>query len=134
MKQRSLGVEIFGVLFICIGVLGFLVEGLRFYSAQLPSRLEVIEEYGRRGLYLLGMAAGIGVLRRRRWAHWLTLVLVPVNVGLIVIEVVVEALSLVRWETWCFFLLFLGWNGLVLGYFLRPGVRAQFQVKQQHSS
>lgn len=69
---------------------------------------------------LCNVISGIGLLRLKNWARWLTIVIMGISVVWLMIDVVARG-TLIRAIYGLIF------SGVVLWYFLRPSVKAQFQ-------
>ena len=131
MKKWSVGLTIFGVLFIIIGVLdGLELWVWKDYGSQFDS---IILRVGI-GLHILGVVAGFGLLRRAGWARWLSILLAGVWATCAVWKILgftsarnfrFSFLLTDVFETW--WLTTLVWSGIILWYFLRTSVKAQFQ-------
>ena len=121
MTKRSFGVTVFGVLFIVVGVFCFWL-GIKQYSIEhrhwTVDGLAVF--MARNVLNLFGVLAGAGMFMLRLWAYRTTLLLA---VGWVLVSVV----TLLTGATGVAFPIMWLWNGCILWYFLRPGVKAQFQ-------
>ena len=125
VKKRSAGVTIFGVLFICLGIYDLLLPfqtALYYYLQGAQSaavRLAVIGS-GK-------LISGIGILLLMGWGRHLILA-----VALFSIFWLVKDLVGLRWGVTQFSsivamqIIAIGWDGLILWYFLRPSVKAQF--------
>ena len=152
MKKRSVGVTILGVLFVLGGLLALLTPPLLRGLADLPQFTPEQQEQLRQALGgtkqilmtvsgVASLAAGIGLFLLQSWARVLTLVLAAVSMvqgawGFLSLLAtgghtagspdqpgggVIHALSLFVIACSVF-----GWNGLILWYFLRSSVKAQF--------
>ena len=150
MKKRSLGVTIFGILFIVCGVLTSLGT---VFTASAPKVLPTIstERRARMGperqqklvqaeafaaspwfgpyvafatvASLILFASGFGLLMLRSWAWWLTLAVSGISLLSSVAGLIIwKGVDLQPLRV-CFVL---SWNGLTIWYFLRPAVKAQF--------
>ena len=83
-------------------------------------------------LSLVTLIQGIGVLKLRQWAYWLTLLYTSIQVlvfikFLMVVMPMAKDYLVPQW--WVGSLVNIGRAGLTLWYFLRPSVKAQFVSK-----
>ena len=144
MAKRSRGVTVFGVLFIVFSVLALvslvatpsLLQNIR---GQLPENAQVridmtLAELSSRmplaiALSIGGLIAGIGLLLRQRWARLLAIVL---SIGALAMTAYQLATQGGLWTGREWVAVIVGtvpsavWNGLVIWYFLRPPVKAEF--------
>jgi hypothetical protein len=144
-RKRSAGVTAFGVLFIIFNVIGL----ISLFAA--PSMLQAIVDAGGATpelqaqadatraqlesglgaavtLGVLGFGAGIGLLLLQRWARALTLALAVISTVWTLVNVF-RAGPLPPGQEWMIVLGLvptIAWNGLVIWYFLRPNITAQF--------
>ena len=146
MKKRSVGVTVFAVLFIVGAVLALLslvttpkaiemaltTPGLAPETkTQMEATLHLFRS--RIGLIALqaigGLAAGVGLFMLLGWARWLTIILAGLSVIQVGISLVTQrglptgpgagmALAALVFS--------LAWSGLIIWFFLRPSVKAQF--------
>ena len=140
MKRRSWGVTLFGILFILSGAVGVLnsarklsVVSQKIQTVQTEQQSDL--RRGQRHLGLVLMASvvfliqGIGVLRLRRWARWLTLIYAAIQ-ALLFIKMLTVLMPMAKDylvpQWWVGSLVNIGQAGLTLWYFLRPSVKAQF--------
>ncbi len=148
MKQRSVGVTVFAVLFIIGGVLGLIsllatptllrsaIEAPRIETqaqTQLKTVLQTFES--RMGIsavqVLAGLAVGVGLLMLQIWAWWLLLALTGLNVILTLFGVATSG-ALATGGTSAVVTIFavvfsLAWSGLIAWFFTRPSVKVQFR-------
>ena len=117
MKQRFAGVTVFGALFIVVGLLFFLKC---FSKTSIVYRMAPIAM----GMGASHVVTGIGLLRRKGWSRWFAILLALLTLLLgtsMLADVVIEKLTPpLGWS------LRVVWGMVVLWYFLRPGVKAQF--------
>ena len=143
--KQPLGVKIFGALFLAFGMLGLwfkvtaLVHWLR--DPKLSSQLILAVCLLLLNL-VFNLACGIGLLMLKSWARRLTMLmggLLASECVLLVVVVVVARLAslpfphgaLLHWlgipASWLgVFGSIVCWYGVIIGYFLRPSVKAQF--------
>ena len=123
--KRSTSVTTFGVVFIALGVGALLFWGYLFFSEE-QGLMSFIHRIAVPAIpHLLGIAAGIGILGRLRWALWLTLIVAGVNV----IWKLIRLITVGGWlgsAEWLGSILVMGWGGLILWFFLRRTVREEF--------
>jgi len=138
MKQRPVGVLIYGVLFIVSALTplcAVLAIGLRAARGWLRTPAEVSLGIGimvGSGLIgLLLLTIGVGLLMVTRWARWLALLSAILTVLWVGFVDVTRFTAGVKEPVRHFLIinsaLMLGWCGLMIWYFLRPSVKAQFQ-------
>lgn len=135
MKQRPIGVIVYAVLFL-IGAATPLylsiMAGLQMLQGQLsaPEDLAFGVTYlvmgGVFGLYLI--CTGIGLLLLKRWSRWLALLSALISSAFIIYVGVTSSDTL---NTIRNLLVILGWNGVMIWYFLRPSVKAQFVSRER---
>ena len=124
MKKRSIGVRFYGVLFTVVGTYGVLYALLRLTAVK--STIFPPSEFIIGGVISLGcLANGIGVLRLKHWAYWMTLI---GNGAWLLFGVAGSVRGTQRGDTnaWWALANSLVWCGVIFWYFLRPGVKAQF--------
>ncbi len=132
MKNQSIGIAIFGVLFILLGFfqLLLLVTSGFWLGLHDPASRSILMVLG--AIQLLSVMAGIGLLTVKRWAWLLTLILAFTNAGFSTM-LFIASRTLGRAEVGRLslgsLLVGLGWSGLIVWYFLRPSVKAQFISK-----
>lgn len=158
MKKRSRGVTIFGVIFIIGGTLGLigqiLVPWIRQSVGNVLTEKSVQLEPEKRqqladastvlispqyravagGTSTVRLATGVGLLMLQSWAYWLVLIIAGVSsIWMVANELFVGKLmgEFMIGPYWVYLILSLGWNGLIVWYFLRPSVKAQFVSKEQ---
>ena len=120
MKARG-GVRSFGVLFMLFNAMS--IVGMVSGSSTDVPNLSI-------PIALVGMVAGIGILMLQSWARWTTILLAGYNAGMMILPLLKSGELLARPHgsgAIVLVLALLAWNVLVLWYFLRPGVKAQFQ-------
>ena len=154
MRKRSVGVTIFSVIFIIGGALGLIGQILVPWIHQsvgnvLTEKGVQLEPEKRQqladantvlissqyralavGTSAVQLATGVGLLMLQSWAYWL----VPIIAGVSLIWMAANELfvgKLMIGPSWVYLILSLGWNGLIVWYFLRPSVKAQFVSKEQ---
>jgi len=135
VKQRPIGVIVYAVLFL-IGAATPLylsiMAGLQMLQGQLsaPEDLAFGVTYlvmgGVFGLYLI--CTGIGLLLLKRWSRWLALLSALISSAFIIYVGVTSSDTL---NTIRNLLVILGWNGVMIWYFLRPSVKAQFVSRER---
>lgn len=115
MKQSG-GIRAFGILFIVLNVLGIFCVLIAPTGDTERARRQLLF-----GLlfFSMGVISAIGLVRLSEWARWATLVLTAL--------VLVWALSGVLALHSFGMIPVICWTGFILFYFLRPGVKAQFQ-------
>jgi len=143
--EQPRGLRGFGFAFIVVGGLGFLqygvvgvlVTALGFLFAFDDMKAELSTHIGSllqltsvAALNLLGIVAGNGVLKRRRRAYWLTLILSGFWL-LFAVYMFLTSMSNSRLELAGPIVLLLSivimlWSAAVLGYFLRESVKRYF--------
>ena len=134
MKKRPLGVKIFGVYFIILSLFD-LVAWVTFGSKILLSIAKDGTYAFMAGPMLfatlvgalsgaLGLICGIGVLRLKNWARLLSVILMSVILFAITALGILVGRPL-GWRS-AHLWLALGLQGMMILYFLRPGVKAQF--------
>ena len=120
LKYPVGGVRMFGILFICLNVLGAFCALIAptgdAERAQRELQLALL-------FFLLGLVSAVGLLRLREWARLLTLLLAAV---LLAWDVAWNESSVMRMPNSVNIFL-MCWTIYVLWYFLRPSVKAQFQ-------
>ena len=67
------------------------------------------------------LIAGVGLMALQSWACWLVLIIAAISVLWLVWTLFIGSIN------WVILFFGLFWNGFMLWYFLRPGVKAQFQ-------
>ena len=151
MDTRALEIKRFGQAFILVGIFGLMISVpmlawselapvLRHYPGEAPLKdlSASIQAHSSspgfiRPLLCVAAAscfwliAGIGVIRLKNWARWLTLMAAAAWVLFWGVAFCME--PKLAWHC----LLILGWGGLILWYFLRPSVRAQFIQRRERS-
>lgn len=137
MKAIS-GIRAFGILFTILGIAKLLggwmllghVAGMDSWYHQKPDWTARSVSTALTASYsLLDLGCGVGLLELKAWARGLVLIIAVTS------AILTGAALLFDTSVWFFglpdFPLFsymnLGWNLLVIWYFMRPGVRAQFQ-------
>lgn len=141
MTKRPLGLTLFGILFILSGVIDGLDSGWKL--SRVSQKIQTVQAEQQRDLRSgprhLGLALildlmiliqGVGVLRLRQWAYWLTLLYTTIQVlifmtFLMVLMPTAKTYLVPQW--WVGPLIPLSRCGLILWYFTRPAVKAQFQ-------
>ena len=151
MKKRSLGVTIFGILFIVWGVLASLgtvftasapkvlptisVERRDRMSPERQQKLAQAEAFAASpwfGPYiafaavasLVLLTSGFGLLMLRSWAWWLTLTASGISLLSQTVSPIIWKGAELQPLRLCFTL---SWSGFIIWYFLRPSVKAQFR-------
>ena len=124
VKARG-GVRLFGTLFVVFNVLslftamGMLSQGAGNFSVAVQP--------------LVGLIAGIGILKLNNWARWLSVLLAGYSAIYAVISLAKSPIILnqsARPLGMGIFGIALMWHICILWYFLRPGVRTQFMSKE----
>jgi len=128
--KRPLGLKIYGTLFL---IYGLYISSYAVVRLTIPAAKSVIfppSEFLIGGLIgLVALVNGIGILRLKRWGYWLTLF----GNGIMLLFIVMLIRGLVAsggadgWG-WVTLANSSVWCGLIFWYFLRPLVRAQFQL------
>ena len=138
MKKRPVGVTVFGLLFILTGIF-FSGMFLLLRHGRDPEGVAAI-------VGLATIIVGIGLLMLHRWARWVTLMsalaasvvsvlAVASSVWYLLNDVIAmhgeraaegTSKTILVWGL-IVWMIFLAWNGSILWYFLRPGVKAQFE-------
>jgi hypothetical protein len=144
-KKRSVGVTVFGVLFIVFNIVGLIsllvapamlqaVVDAGGATPELQAQADATREQLESGmgaavtLGIMGFGAGVGLLLLQRWARALTLSLAGISILWTIINMF-RAGPLPPGQEWVVILGLLptfAWNGVVIWYFLRPNVKAQF--------
>ena len=136
MKQRPLEIKAFGALYLVVNLLLF------SYASWAGDPFTLDSSYSwflliMLGSAILGAVAGAGVIMLRKWARWLILFLAMlwvVGLATIILTNWSSGVSQIRLiHSLTLPVVGLAWNSLILLYFLRPGVKAQF-VKVGKSS
>ncbi len=150
MKKRPVGITLFGIAFIlnglfngghCVQLWARAKHLARPFSEDRPNLTPEVQKevdqleadnasrYQQAQLLIVGclvanvmrVITGLGLLLMWLPAYWLALGFSIFGAALFVVQVATG--TSVRWIS---FILILGWNGLVVWYFLRPAVKAQF--------
>jgi hypothetical protein len=121
MKAQG-GIRIFGILFTGFNILSFL------------SAIQILGQGGQTPYVTIqpiaGLVAGIGVLMLKHWARRLTVFLAGYSASYGVFSLFKSGVIFpqpYRSSGIGVLVVALIWNALILWYFLRPGVKAQFQ-------
>ena len=136
MRQRPLGVKIFGVVFLLYGFaiiqIFYLLAAMRAgWKAPISETVLRLLMNGEIVLGLAYVVAGVSLLMLKSWARKLVLILTLMSlVYRVVFEICTGGRGLLDpstpSETVTRLVAALGWSGLLLWYFLRPSVKAQF--------
>ncbi len=124
MKRQLVGATLFGIWFILLAVASLLSSLYLWVFAQPKVPCHPFPAL----LHVFGIASGIGVLRRQRWALLLTLLLAGFWIFWNVARRVVIEYGALSTPTRATIVLTLVWNGMILWYFLRPSVRAYLGI------
>jgi len=144
-RKRSVGVTVFGILFIIFNIVGLAsllaapsmlqsIVDAGGATPELVAQAEATRERLESGLGaavtlgVFGFGAGVGLLLLQRWARALTLALAVISMVWTLVNVF-SAGPLPQGQEWIVVLGLLptfAWNILVIWYFLRPNVKAQF--------
>jgi len=128
VSKRPLGVTIFGIASILAGLLRiyFLTVGLLMARLQMPASSALLS---------LGMiCAGVGLLLLTKWAWWFALLVALMrlvwigNVAVIAAKAGANPVGVVVGSSLDIVL-----YGVMIGYLLRPSVKAQFETARSRS-
>ncbi|MBI4004286.1 MAG: hypothetical protein HY353_04620 [Candidatus Omnitrophica bacterium] len=130
MKKSSFGIKLFGgvsIYFGCPSLVAFF-GGIAWHmsSSRSMTTSDAIVLF-KNLVGVLGLISGVGVLSLQNWARLLILVAAGMSVLLTPIMVWVIYPTLFGESPVTLGLTTLVWNGFMIWYFLRPGVKAQFQ-------
>ena len=142
--KRSIGVTIFAILFLIGGAMGLfgtlygpkLMQSIASTEGMSPETQAQAQEaqqlMSKQSGFMLAISvasiiSGIGLLMLLGWARWLTIVLAGISVA----QLLVGFMGSPHWTaaTLLMAVLSLAWNGLIVWFFLRPSVKAQFVSK-----
>ncbi len=147
--KLPLGAKIFGTIFILSGGWGLLMAVATGFSTVSTLPAYRVPDYLLTLLALvslLTLIAGVGVLTATKWGYWMGITVVVARIILSISETVrrhqiieiashdrlidqsaiQQSLQNLQLIEWVWPLCALSWYGLILWYFLRPGVKAQF--------
>ena len=135
MSARSIGVTLFAWLLILSGAWGLLYLGfIGVASVVSPTFLErgwpvIIVLIAVLAGSMLSIVVGVSLLRLRPWARIAVVATNVLSIGAGTIAVTFSGDAFA--QRWPVALLSLAWSALIVWYFLRPSVKAQFQAAKR---
>lgn len=132
MKQRPFGVKLFGIWFVVFGSLGaigatgyaLVASGVDHFYGVERTVLRNLQISRSIVVSLLWLACGVGLFMMKRWARRLAFIAAILSSANVILTKSSDGTL-----SWPESVVVLGWSGLVIWYFLRPGVKAQFQKR-----